>query len=151
MKLTHFTHKPLKFKTTKQYSQINTINKPRGFWLSDESQTENCWSYWCLGNEFGSLEYSTLFQLDLSQILILDTASKVTEFTLKYQQTCPLFSLFSSIDWPTIATQYKGILITPYSTQINISWYTTLDCSSACIWDLSALTQVGNSNKTIFI
>jgi len=52
----------------------------------------------------------------------------------------------NSIDWPSIANDYKGIEICPYQRSLrfddSVGWYYGWDVASGCIWDTSCIISV---------
>ena len=64
-------------------------------------------------------------------------------------------SNFNMIDWSKVMKEYKGILISPYDKgpfsllgkHRHLFWFDSVDCSSACIWDVSCIIEVKPSRK----
>lgn len=124
--------------------------KPKGFWISDD--TEYCWRQWCIDNqfEFESLTHKHQVELDESDILFLRSAADIRRFTHRYRFA---FSWGDGgryvdlcIDWRKVADQYSGIIITPYQWSCRLGdgtrWYYTWDCASGCIWRASAIKAI---------
>lgn len=136
-----------------QADELSAYTKPRGFWITDDS--EDCWRSWCLSERFklGSLTHKHEIKLDEERILILRTSWEVDNFARKYRvdkwwgpegnprKWCDL-----CIDWPQVAAEYAGIIITPYQWSLRLengfSWYYGWDCASGCIWDASAILDI---------
>ena len=84
-------------------------------------------------------EYNSAHYLDLDHlnILRLNTSNKIDEFTKKYG-----IKNNSMINWQSVANDYKGIDIIPYSPHARkYGWYRGWDISSGCIWDTSAIKK----------
>lgn len=155
MKLTlsHFTENPFVLDPEMKYKnkKIDSF-KPVGFWLSDESNYG--WSEWCRRSDFAveTLANRTDFICDTSTWLTLKDSSQLNAFTEKYGKSLrddrptglPSIWTFDYIEWEKVQTLYGGILITPYSfeARLNLMWYYGWDCASACVWDLTTITQV---------
>lgn len=125
--------------------------KPKGLWLSDETQFG--WKQWCENEDFRTehLKVEKSFLLDPSSICILDSDTKIQHFDEEYRLSIrPDFTHVYIIDWNRVSSKYKGILISPYSWRMRMGpmWYYGWDCASACIWDLSALTPLESSLPT---
>lgn len=83
----HFTEKPFVFNKSTDYSQFNKVDeflgrrlKPRGLWISDES--EYGWSQWSIDNEFmtGNLEHKTAIKVNLDEILVISNYKSLQLF-----------------------------------------------------------------------
>lgn len=143
--LTHWSAEPfrLPLRPVGQEGEVRP-DKPRGFWLSDESDFG--WHAWCIGDEWnlGGLAYRTDFMADLSDVLCLWTADAVLDFTRQYRNGDRPNRHAASIDWRSVARQHKGILISPYrhDLRFDLLWYYGWDCASACIWEPDCLTPI---------
>lgn len=142
--------------------------KPRGLWVSDES--DYGWLQWSLDNDFhlDELKYEHYIQLKRSaRILYIHTGRQLEAFTKKYElkdgpinkilaQTHVEFSekhpdwgerrrSIMEIDWPRLAKKYQGIVITPHlynmRLKLGFQWYSGWDCASGCIWDKKAIKR----------
>lgn len=127
-------------------------DKPFGFWVSDED--EYGWNQWCRNADFrlDDLKYAHHVTLASdAKILYLSSHNDIDDFTEKYYDRQALkdsgasYFIFT-IDWPKVATEYQGIIITPYiSSQRLLTrnlWYNGWDCASGCIWDTSAIESL---------
>jgi hypothetical protein len=136
-----------------QPEQVNSYLKPRGFWITDDS--EDCWRSWCLSNRFSldRLVYKHAIDLDEARILILRDEYEVRRFTRTYRvfkkwgpDHDPHKWTDTCIYWPNVAKDYAGIIITPYQWSLRMEagfdWYYGWDCASGCIWDASAIKDV---------
>jgi hypothetical protein len=63
--------------------------------------------------------------------------------------------IFNWIDWSVVMKDYKGILISPYDKgpfsllgkHRHLLWYDSVDCASACIWDITCIIDTKASLK----
>ena len=147
--LTHFSEEPLSL-VSRTYEQIPGT-KPQGLWLSDEGEraAPRRWSDWVkLNSTCGmSVKHSREFSVDLAQVKVIEDMPAMFEFNQVYGRGSDneLCRDFNWINWPEVAKYYAGILITPYQRQAwehELYWYTTWDCASGCVWDLSVLRPV---------
>ena len=79
-----------------------------------------------------------------SKILLLDTKEAILAFCEKFEakESERTFYMGKIIDWPKVREQCAGIEFHPYHRGrfcLEHLWYSTIDCSSGCIWDLSAI------------
>ena len=152
MILSHFSASPFKLDPSRKYS-LKVDMKPRGLWLSDESQDES-WSAWCRAENFylGNLAHRQDFDLDTTRVKLLQSPQDILDFSREFnvrapwedESGCP--RLFHFLDWPEIASRWAGLVITPYiwECRLRVMWYYGFDCASACIWDLSCLSPCEN-------
>jgi hypothetical protein len=125
-----------------KYTQSDNWSKPSGLWY----QFNNSWINLCIKNNkdaehmgrkphhaFEIKNYNITLDVDLSEIIILDTPEKVIEFSEKYGN-----GVFF-IKWNDVANDYKGIEIPNYKSVSRYKWMNSWDISSGCIWDLSAI------------
>lgn len=127
------------------YGFRSSSEKPRGCWITDESDT--CWKTWCQDAGFGleRLTHKHQVVLDESNILILRYSSDILAFTRKFGQRIvwgPIEHV--AIAWEKVAEQYDGIIITPYQWCLRLEqeWYYGWDCASGCIWRASAIKEI---------
>lgn len=133
-------------------SELNTISylqslhfKPTGFWFSiDES-----WKEWCEENEFKikSLAYKHKVTLkETANILLLEEPEQLVRFTVHYRANYLPTKIIDYIDWPRLATEYDGIIITPYQYSCRyepmVFWYYGWDCACGCIWNIDAVESI---------
>ena len=155
--LTHYTETPFTLDLSCQYEVDfhKQYFKPRGLWLSDDSQELN-WKTWCEGEDFhlNGLSYKTAVQVNLTDgILHLDgsNARAVVEFQQKYRPAHESYG----VDWDAVAQDYKGIFISPYCYEtrrkifrkFKTYWFDGWDVPSACIWDLSCVIKTEPCQK----
>lgn len=51
-----------------------------------------------------------------------------------------------AIDWPKVASEYQGVMITPFFTEYDdLFWYGAWGYASGCIWDKAAISGIGRS------
>ena len=110
--------------------------KPYGFWFTPE--IENNWKDWCKSENFSleSLNYKYQLEIDLTNILKLETFEQILEFSKRFKNR-------HTLDWKKVSSLYSGILITPYiwkaRNTFETNWYYTWDCASGCVWDISVI------------
>lgn len=145
MILTHFSIEG--WKLNRNYVYLQRHFKPRGLWLSDESDFG--WKEWCESEEFGleRLASATQFSFtDDANILHLKNLDDVMAFAKEWDDgKYPDHPYMSGIDWEGLSFVYDGILITPYLKSWDLrlpTWYLGWDVSSACVWNLNAIEQV---------
>lgn len=148
MRLVHFTNADELAVESRRQPPV-PHNKPRGLWVSDESDGSHGWSSWCADEEFGlGRNVFAVEVADAANILILTTVDAIREFDEQYAASRhPNYRYHHRcfIDWQAVAARWQGILITPYQWQLRLSdvaWYYTWDCASGCIWDATAVASV---------
>jgi hypothetical protein len=150
MKLYHYSAEPFVLDPQRVYQQEGHEKlqmKPRGLWLSVESDDEESfgWRDWCEREEFGlsRLTHRTELILQPAHVLHLDSSAALLAFTRRYERTHDGFSFFHLMDWAAVAQDYRGLLIAPYdwNLRLDLHWYYAWDCASACIWDCSTLVH----------
>lgn len=149
--LSHFGAEVDLTRTYDQEGKYKRGDKPRGLWLSDES--DYGWSEWCRQEEFvdTDAQLRTDFRIRPdANVLHLDTPQAILDFTdewgfrPEWAATNAWISNVWDIDWPKIAELYDGILITPYQPayHLEVRWYYSWDVASACVWNLDCLERV---------
>jgi hypothetical protein len=148
MRLTHHSRDPLAFDPTRTYDQTETRGwgKPRGLWLSDDSDFG--WKEWCEGEEWNLHGLASQQDFTLApgaNVLHIATAAELIAFDAEY--SVPLYpeSRYTRHpEWARVVEKYDGILITPlqYEMRFDLTWYAGWDCASGCFWNLSALEEV---------
>lgn len=135
-----------------QPSRLSEHEKPRGFWITDDS--EDCWRAWCVGARFGLEELTHKHEiiLDESNLLILRSVGEIDLFTKEFAVERPWRGQSGQryvdrcIDWRAVAARYDGLIITPYQWQRRLcdgySWYYGWDCASGCIWRARAIKEI---------
>jgi hypothetical protein len=126
----HTSEKPIsKLRSTSQKNYF----KPNGLWYACGQE----WIDWAEENlSYG--DYIYLVHIKDSQILHLDSAKDLLEFTAKYGGAGPTKEW---IDWKKVASKYGGVEICPYqwSMRMELMWYYPWDVASGCIWKSSAM------------
>lgn len=128
------------------YSSGRTrLDKPTGLWVSVEGNGDG-WADWCRAEEFGLDRLTHAHEVTLApsaRILRITTPEGIDALTAEYG-TGRYAGV--EVDWPRIAQEYQGILISPYQWSRRLadgcSWYYGWDCASGCIWDLTAIESV---------
>jgi hypothetical protein len=135
--LSHFSSDPFELDRTRTYTQMPHF-KPIGLWLSDESGFG--WKQWLTEQDWllANLAYETQFEVDTTNVLMITTDQALDDFTNKYTKQV---GLCEDIDWEQVASEYDGIIISPYSWACRLKhrWYYTWDCASGCIWNLQII------------
>lgn len=154
MKLIHFSNQAVKLFYDASWRQQPTAFKPYGLWVSDED--DYGWRKWVADNDY---EWATLkykYEVELkpaANILFICNKSELRLFTDKYKAKSKLNSdlddmpffgkTVTDIDWPHVARDYQGIIITPYLWECRLDfhsqWYYGWDCASGCIWSSDAI------------
>lgn len=147
MKLTKYSASPLAFDPDWKYDQDDRrgpYGKPRGFWVSDDS--DHGWRAWCEAEEWNleGLSFKSEFMLAPGHnVLILRGVDELKTFDAEYGMPLEVSPTMRTIDWPRVAAEYDGIIITPYLWEarydFDVFWYAGWDCASGCIWNLSAI------------
>jgi len=117
--------------------------KPKGLWVSVDGELD--WVEWCTAEDFGDptkqYRYRVILK-DYANILVIDTMSKLLEFTDEFRskQKHNFYDESSwYLSWKNVAMQYDGIVISPYQRDArfsnNTTWYHGWDCASGCIWN----------------
>jgi hypothetical protein len=120
--------------------------KPRGFWLSDDDCEDN-WRAWCEAETFSLGNLACVHDValrDTANVLRLAGAYEIDAFDRQY--TGELCRGISYIDWARVASDYDGIIITPYIWERRLTntarWYYGWDCASGCIWNADAIASI---------
>lgn len=115
--------------------------KPKGFWYAIGSS----WHEW-LSTDMPDWEgsYDYLLSVNDAELKIIQTQVELEEFSEQYAVR-PLDDMVS-INWPMVATQYKGIEIPVHldygGFDSSTMWYYGWDVPSGCIWDASAISSL---------
>jgi len=142
--LTHHSLNQLELDHDRVYVQQDDY-KPRGLWLSDDSNYG--WKEWCTDEHFhlDALKHASHFQFsDEARIKWISSVAEMVYFTSDYRRPIGSTNIMHFIDWPKVAEKYDGILITPYqwSQRMDVMWYYSWDCASACVWNTDVLVLV---------
>lgn len=158
--LSHFSEKVFTFDPNGKYKPCPHrgmfFGKPPGFWLSDETHGDG-WKTWCEENEFQreNLTHETQFKCDTSRWFVPKETSEMLEFSHEFQGTDARYPELARhyIDWDKVKDRYAGILITPYCHSLRfhplMMWYYGWDCASGCVWDLSTISQIAETQNVI--
>ncbi len=116
--------------------------KPHGLWITPENEKDN-WPDWCRNEDYGLNEFrykTTIHIKEPEKILTLDTVDDILGLFERYSTT-HLSPTVQFPNWERIALEWKGILIPRYHWQcrLDVMWYYPWDCSSGCIWDMTAV------------
>lgn len=116
--------------------------KPNGIWY----QIDGSWESWVsIEMPDWLVENNNKYELDIdmSNVLVLDTLDKMYSFNTKYKVLDGERLLFESIDWNRLSLDYDGIEIPfyMYSLRMNADfhWYYSWDVASGCIWNTSII------------
>ena len=114
--------------------------KPKGLWFDINKD----WKRWCEAESFGLERFTHCYRIritDDSRVLRLDQPEKLVAFTVRYKAALypgqSLRAEYCGIDWPRVAEEFAGIVITPYqwSCRMSLMWYYGFDCASGCVWE----------------
>jgi hypothetical protein len=147
VRLIHWSAEPLAaIDPAWDYSGGRTrLDKPTGFWVSVEGNGDG-WADWCRDEQFGVERLAHEHEVTLApdaRILRITTPEGIDALTKQYGT-----GRYGGheIDWPRVAQEYQGILISPYQWSRRLaegcSWYYSWDCASGCIWDLNAIAAI---------
>lgn len=158
--LTHHSARPLILDRARVYEQPTEM-KPRGLWLSNDDADAFGWKAWCEGEDWnmGGFVHATDFTLAAdANILTIGTMDELLAFTDEYGTPPPwgdstTMEMTMFIEWPRVAADYDGILITPYIWAGRLDrrtfWYYGWDCASGCFWNLDALVPVEPERREV--
>jgi len=145
MNLIHFAAAPLGALYPKE-QKPEAAMKPEGLWVSDED-AETSWTSWCNDESFALDRLDRAHEITLAadhNVLILGDVAAIDGFTGSYG--AQLFGRLGYIDWAAVASDYDGIIITPYQWSRRMTqhtfWYYGWDCASGCIWEPSAIGSI---------
>lgn len=123
---------------TRIYEEINggPCNKPRGLWYA----LDNTW-YKIAYDDDHIFEHNHFLELDLTSIFIVEDSRdlmKLDSIISIYKANYP--------DWTKLLNKgYKGVEFRNFefiTFDYRVYWFSALDCSSGCIWDLSCIKEV---------
>ena len=147
IRLVHYSRWPLKEVWDCRRKQAVAC-KPDGLWASCDEYEMN-WPHWCREAGFELASFNVAQRVHLApaaNVLVVSGASAIDAFTKRYETTGRLGRLMDGwmIDWPRVAADYQGIVITPYcwSRRLATGWYHGWDCASGCIWDPAAVQRI---------
>jgi hypothetical protein len=155
MELRHFAEKRIELDRSRVYPATDRggrspFAKPRGLWISDES--EYGWRKWCEEEGFrvGALshEHEVTLTIGTQPLLLLSTAEQVREFSARYGYQEDYGTNgdieHTGIDWARVREDFAGVFITPYQWELRfeLDWYYGWDVASGCVWNLSVIESV---------
>ena len=149
LRLVHHSAAPFVLDRERKYVQEPRA-KPTGLWLSVVGQDD--WASWCTGEEFrlDDLAQTTVVNLvPGANVKMLSTALDLDLLTSEFHFRMGAYDDSHSIDWPSVAAQFDGIIIAPYvwPRRLDLMWYYGWDCASGVIWNLSAIADVAGGLK----
>lgn len=117
--------------------------KPVGLWY----EIDGGWIDWCSGEQPDwARAYAGHYPIEVTiptRLLTLATPADVWAFSRRYSTN--IVPHLRGIDWQRVARDHGGIEIRNYwkmSTlrfEIDLMWFYGWDCSSGCVWDLTAI------------
>lgn len=152
-------HNSPTFEYNQSLINLDTSIKPqKSLWLSDENQTDDCWSSWCKNEEYENdpdwiPPHKFKFFIDESKILHVDNEEKIFRICLDYSRKSEIeraytkqYRFIDRIRWHKLAEKYSGILISPwrkiYNRVKHPMFMYVWDCSSAAIWNEDAIIKI---------
>lgn len=146
--LIHYSAQPIdNTKDTEQTTKI-TMDKPDGLWVSIEDGR----SWKDIYEDDSSYNFNDDFTHKIhidknANILHLKSADEIFAFTEKFKISLESHNLRTlDINWSKATQEYQGIIIAPYQhachTSWDCEWYHGWDCSSGCIWDSTAISNI---------
>lgn len=143
--LIHYSAKPLSevHDASQNDSRRDPYFKPSGLWVSAKGPDD--WASWCESNSFRDIQtqiQNRIILASAANVLHLQNCYEIDVFTETYALT-PRYIGDCSIDWPRVAEEFDGIVISPYQWQRRMTdhtfWYYGWDCASGCIWKARAV------------
>jgi hypothetical protein len=114
---------------------------------------EHDWEAWCRGEDFRLDDYKirqsvtlrsnvlcSLEQAGPGMVLHLKNALDIDNFSKIYKTALYPGDDAGWINWPAVAAEYDGIIVSPYiwdrrlSGPVRCMWYYPWDCASGCLW-----------------
>lgn len=153
--LVHYSNSPVgTLEMRQQEPPTSEYTKPNGFWVSVDDGWG--WRDWCLAEGFNLENLTHVHDVKLAKnanVLVITNSTELDKFTAKYSTEIRRTLLPSGhlwrqmgINWPLVASEWRGIIITPYVRARRLhegtSWYYGWDCSSGCIWDPAAIASI---------
>lgn len=140
------------------YRELKLDFKPAGLWYD----INNSWTDWCKENTKWKHENHFELEVDLSKILLLDSVEKTKAFHAEYSEFASYYThlpkdykedewdwITKHINWKRVSEKYSGIEINPYwRWEFDATWYSSIDVSSGCLWDLSCIKSFKQINLT---
>lgn len=139
----------------REYHQ-EQMDKPDGLWLSVDDCKDN-WSSYC--EAVGRLPENLVFRHRIHlkrdhRVLVLDTKDRMLEFSKQFvfafDDRARSVDTFP-VDWPKVADQWDGIVISPYHWPCRMNpktlWYYLWDCACGCIWNTGCIARIEPMTK----
>lgn len=133
--------------------------KPRGLWLSVPEGPRDGWWNWCEREAFHKgRRWRTPVEVDVGRLLVVRHPREVEPWTRnwKIREESPGLDW---VDWRAMGEAHAGLLVEDYVSWpeddfaqgvISPTWWYAWDCSSACVWDLSAARVAGRPERVEF-
>lgn len=158
-RLLHYADAPVTLDRGRVYEQrdLRGVGKPVGLWVTVEG--EDSWKSWCEGEQFFLSSLAVAHEVTLTaeaNLLVIDTPAKLMEFHDTWSVESDFDRMMAErypsndryhrnqwgVPWSKLVPEYDGIMFIPYLWKARWSgpmWYSTVDCSSGCIWNLDAI------------
>ena len=148
----HFRDSPLVLETRNYEQSIHF--KPRGLWLSILGEDD--WPTWCRSEGFRLERLEDKSTITLGgpfRILRISTEDELRLFTKLYGvQLHPALPDCRHPDWARVAEEYDGMIISPLLWRVRyepeLSWYSSWDVDSGCIWNTKAIASINGHPQT---
>lgn len=131
----------INWKPTPRFKNKSNLNfKPKGTWYGIDTS----WLDWVIDAVPSWIikNYPVAYELQVdAKHLLIVKPEDVRPFIRHYKNK---LSSYDEILWDKIKKDYKGIEFSPYDYEnkcMLARWYSSLDCESGCIWDVSAITN----------
>ena len=124
--------------------------KPSGLWLAVPSINRDAWWDWCADTRnYGGDRWRSQVTVDVSRLLVINNPDRLHALYGIETDT------ESEIGWDLISDVYSGIVVYPYTvrwgrTRPPPTWWNNWDCSSGCVWDLTAVVDTGGTEPVVF-
>lgn len=136
-----------------RFAMQHNLFKPEGLWLSDDAQPQNWPAYlaYATGDTLKRHRRYDVYLRPGANLLHLATEDELRRFSRRYaligagplESTLAMQGYCLLIDWPIVAGEHDGILITPYQRNCrndkDTYWYHTWDIATGCIWNPDAI------------
>lgn len=129
--------------------------KPAGLWCSEfgESDRSDNWSDLCVDYWDGAtLDARFAVEVDFANVLICENPASLRPW---FVENHPDFG-DGYVDWRRVADVYSGVHFKNYCRMPDgdhlpgtLTWWSTVDISSLCVWDLGAVVSVRSDDLLI--
>ena len=144
----HYTHDTA-LVIASETQDVVPHHKPDGLWYSCGDEWK-MWMMYEMRDWWNSKKYRYKLHINRNKILHLNTPLKLHEFTIAYGiQQYQHMPHYVMINWEQVAEHWGGIEISPVISRISqatMTWYSTWDIASGCIWDAS-IVSIGKMQK----